>query len=234
MRTACNLDRIEFDRHTRGDRQKMQEQKTVQLSRDEHVPGRPFSDPEHSPVDLGHLRTMLDRLRHHLDKPEGLPEDQRPVIIEDEEELGYYSRTVISLPDRLRSGEGLTVVGFFGVRQPNEVEEEVTAVDDALVDDLPKHNYVAAYCSMLLGEGPHQGNLILMTEESGIERWKEGERHAYAAEVLAPKAYSAARAYNGRVAPGWQSGADLVLDRAKYYDFAEDPWWRGIREGTVE
>ncbi len=212
----------------------MQEQKTVQLGPEEHVAGRPFSDPEHSEVDLGYLRTMLDRVRHHLDRPEGLPEDQRPVIIEEEEELGYYHRTVISLPDRLRSGEGLTVVGFFGMRQPNDIEEEVTAVDDALVADLPSHAYVAAYCSMALGEGPDQGNLILMTEESGIERWKDGERHAYAAQVLAPKAYSAARAYNGRVAAGWQSGADMVLDRAKYYDFADDPWWRAIREGTVE
>ena len=212
----------------------MQRQETIQLRPDERVPDRPFADPEHSKIELEYLRTMLARLRHHLDKPEGLPGDQRPVIFEEEEELGYYHRTVISLPDKLRSGEGLTVVGFFGVRQPNNVEAEVTEVDDSLVEDLPKHSYVAAYCSMLLGEGPHQGNLILMTEQSGIERWKEGERHAYAAQVLAPKAYSAARAYNGRIAADWQSGADLVLDRAKYYDFSDDPWWRAIREGTVE
>ncbi len=212
----------------------MQNQRTIQLGPEERVPDRPFSDPEHSQIELVHLRKMLDRVRHHLDKPEGLPEDQRPVIIDEEKALGYYHRTVISLPDRLRSGEGLTVVGFFGVRQPNEIEEEVTAVDDALVDDLPTHPYVAAYCSMQLGEGPDQGNLILMTEESGIQRWMEGERHTYASQVLAPQAYSAARAYNGRVSEGWQTGDDLALVRAKYYDFSEDPWWRAIREGAIE
>ena len=62
----------------------------------------------------------------------------------------------------MRSGERLTAVGFFGIRQPNDVEAEVDAVDDALVEEIPGKPYVVSYCSMALGDG-NQGNLILMT-----------------------------------------------------------------------
>ena len=205
----------------------------VQLGPDERLTGRPFTDPEHSERELGYLRTLFERMRHHLYHPDGLPEDQRPIIIRDDDERGRFRRTVISLPDRLRSGERLTVVGFFGIRQPNDFEEEADEVDDALVEEIPGRPYVASYCSMLLEDGPHQGNLILMTEEEGIELWKEGARHTYAAQVLAPKLYSEVRLYHGEVAEGWESGADLTLTRAKYYDLSQDPWWRAVREGPV-
>ena len=82
----------------------------------------------------------------------------------------------------------------------------LTAMDDELIGEFPAHPGVLSYSSLELDDGDW-GNLILLDGDGARQRWREGERHAYAARELAPRHYTDVRLHQGVLPGGVGAGA---------------------------
>ncbi len=201
----------------------------LQLGPSDIVDGRPFTHPDASGPDLAAMSQMLDRLRSLVSRPDGLPDEPRPLILQLREDDRRGHQVVIANPEALRTMDEFAVVGFFGRQRPGVDPAPMTAVDSELVADFPRHPYVVSYSSLELADG-NWGNLVLLTEAEGRERWMENQKHAHASRELAPKFYADVRLHNAALRGGLSSGAGLSLLRTKYYDFRDIPAWRAVRE----
>jgi hypothetical protein len=101
-------------------------------------------------------------------------------------------------------------------------------VDDQLVSELPQHPGILSYSSIALADG-NWGNLIILRSPADGERWRDGERHAWAARELAPAHYSSVRLHSGQFAGGLLFGREPVLLRTRYWDYDVSPAWRAER-----
>ena len=111
----------------------------------------------------------------------------------------------------------LSFVGFFGIKRLGFDHTPLTQVDDQLVTELPRHAGILSYSSIALADG-NWGNLIILRSSADGERWREGERHAWAARELAPAHYSSVRLHNGQFAGRLLSDREPVLLRTRYWD----------------
>ena len=200
----------------------------VRLSAAERVPARPFTDPERSREDLTALRVMVAILREHL-AASPLPESPRPLVRETREADGRPHRAIICRDAPLRARADLEFVGFFARRRPGLDFSPLTRADDELILEFPAHPGILSYSSLELPDG-NWGNLIVLDRPEARDRWREGARHAYAAQELAPRYYSVVRLHHGRLPGGLLSGRDPVLTRTKYYDFGGPMPWRADRD----
>ena len=98
-------------------------------------------------------------------------------------------------------------------------------MDDQLVTELPHHPGILSYSSIELADG-NWGNLIVLRSTADGERWRDGERHTWAASELAPAHYSSVRLHNGQFTGGLLSGREPVLLRTRYWDYQVSPAWR--------
>lgn len=190
---------------------------------------RPFTDPQHNTEDLAAMRLMAERLRSLLRQPEALPVEPRPLILYAPESSGGDHRIVISQADKLRLGNDLTVVGFFGRKVAGMDHTLLDEVDSELVAGFLSHPGVLSYSSLALANG-ECGNLVLLNPPEAKEHWRTSTKHSYAAQELSPLHYECVRLHNGCLPGGLMSGNGLVLQRTKYYDYRGGEIWRGVRE----
>jgi hypothetical protein len=199
----------------------------VSLAPREVAPDHPFTDPAHTDEDVAILREMLDGVRWALSRD--APAAPRPFILVAPEPHRRQHRVVLAHEARLRDADELGVVGFFARKRTDRDCSPLTAVDDELILEFPRHPGILSYSSLELADG-NWGNLILFHPPEAKDDWRRSERHAYAASELAPRYYTVVRLHNARLPGGLWSGRDVVLVRTKYYDFQGPAPWRAERE----
>lgn len=200
-----------------------------QLGPFETAEGRPFTNPVDSVEDLTCLQYMLKILSQHLSQPSVVLARPLPFVLYLKEEGDRYHRIALSKPELLLGQNDLIVVGFNGRKRPDADRKPIDTIDQQLIAEFSYHPYLLSYSTLQLADG-NACNLILFNDLRGITHWAKGARHTYAASELAPRYYLSIRLHNAILPGGVTSGSELVLLRTKYYDYAgETPWW-GVRE----
>lgn len=203
-------------------------EQVLTLGATEIVGERPFTHPDRTADDLVWVQAMLAALRRVLAASGALPARPRPLGLQVPEASGRQHRLVVCDERRLRLRQELALVGFFAERRPGLDHAPLAAADEELILEFPRHPGVLSYSSLEL-PGGEWGNVILLDAPDTQERWREGERHAYAARELAPRHYACVRLHNARLPAGLLASGDPVLTRTKYHDFRATPPWRAER-----
>jgi hypothetical protein len=201
----------------------------VPLGPRETAGGRDFTAPAHTAQDLRAVDRMLEALRHEVARAGRRPAGPRPLTLDAREPDGHVHRTIVCDTARLGDGRDVTWVGFFAEKRRDRDPTPLTVMDDELVAEFPAHPHVLSYSSLELAHGDW-GNLILLEDEAAGDRWRAGERHAYAARELAPRHYTHVRLHQGVLPGGVPGGRAPVLRRTKYYDYQGEATWRGMRD----
>jgi hypothetical protein len=199
------------------------------LGPDQVVAERPFTDVCNTQRDLEIMRTMLalERARAEEWASSSLP-GGRQRVIRGADDQGR--RQLLAIPDveRLLSAGDTTAVGFFAT--PRAVDHTVLfELEDELVERMPVYAELGllSYFDLEMGEGRY-GNLILFATPDVPEAWHADPLHRRAVEH-SPHHYWSVRLHKGSVAGPFQGG-EIRLERTKYFDFATDKPWQGIRE----
>jgi hypothetical protein len=195
----------------------------------ETIEGRPFTNPVDSLEDLAWLQYMVGTLRQLLGQLEVIKAQPRPFVMYLQESENRYHRIALAHPELLLDDKDLIVVGFCGRKRPDLDRGPIDAVDGELIAAFSQHPYLISYSTLQLPDG-NACNLVLFSDYHGLSDWAKGERHAYAANELAPRYYHCIRLHNATLPGGLISGKELVLLRTKYYDYREDAIWLGVRE----
>lgn len=202
----------------------------ISLGPSERVSDRPFTNPEHNADDLAMLEYIAERVRYVLDQPHAVHHYPRPFVLYLPEPGRLRLRIAITNPDELLSNkDDLVVVGFCGQKRPEADRSQVEAVDMELVGEFLQHPYLLSYSSLELKCG-NWCNLVLFSNEQGLNHWAASTRHAYAALQLAPQYYLSIRLHNGVLPDGLMSGHKITLTRTKYFDYQGGTLWRAVRE----
>lgn len=190
---------------------------------------RPFTHPNHIVGDVNSLRYMVDQLCMFLDVPRLCADRSPPLVVHQPPGDQWTYRLVVVRPDELRAGRQLTFVGFLGQRREGADKELAHQFDRMLVDEIPDYPGLLSYSTMALISGNYS-NLVLFTDPSAKQQWSRSQAHAQAVNRLAPDYYHSVRLYNGFLPRGIHASRELQLERIKYYDYRDDPWWHAVRE----
>ena len=202
---------------------------TIRLHPTDVLQNRPFTHPKHIVGDVNSLRYMVDQLCMFMEAP-NLDQDRSPPIVVHQPPRDQWTyRLVIVRPDELRAERQLTFVGFLGQRREDADHDVAREFDRALVAEIPDYPGLLSYSTMALISGNYS-NLVLFTDPSAKQQWSRSQAHAQAVNRLAPDYYLSVRLYNGVLPRGIHASRDLRLERIKYYDYRDDPWWHGVRE----
>lgn len=199
----------------------------ISLDPAEHIPDRPFSDPEHSWRDLATLEYMCRRLHQVVQAHAGLVAGSHIHLREPD---GRPHRIIVTDRTTLLDAQALAVVGFCGQKRTTldpSLVQEMEEVDDALIGELAGQPYLLSYSSMQLADG-NWANLVMMRSVEGIEHWRTSPRHAAAVSDLSPHYYRSIRLHNALLTGGLAS-PHLILLRTKYYDYRDGQCWMAVR-----
>src|SRR5262245_31938380 len=186
--------------------------------------GRPFAHPARTVEDLVSIGAMAATLLRILNDRS----TRSSSVTQEAGDETHPHRVIVCDVDALRRASAPSFVGFFGIKRPLLEHAPLTQVDDHLVTELPHHPGILSYSSIALADG-NWGNLIVLRSSADGERWRDGERHAWAARELAPTHYSSVRLHSGQFAGGLLSGREPVLLRTRYWDHESSPAWRAER-----
>ena len=195
----------------------------------ETVAGRGFTDPGETAPDLAAAARMLAEIQYQVRHGEPVPARTRPRVVERRAASGRLHRAILFDSRRLGDGRDLVWVGFFGVKRREVDSAPLTAMDDELVRELPAHPDILSYSSLELDDGDW-GNLILLAGDEAREHWRNGARHAYATQELAPRQYLYVRLHRGVLPGGACAGLTPGLRWTKYFDYRDGIIWRAERE----
>ncbi len=198
-----------------------------QLTPNQRLDDKPFTDIEYSQQDL----TDLERMRA------ALPTILAALPDNDGEQVGNLAsgqtyRVITTNKAAVLAAPALFVVGFCGTRVP-EISEALLAdmdvIDGDLVEELYRHPAIVCYASIQIEDGNWR-NLVLLIDSDGVAHWRDSIRHLYAVNVLSPSYYTCVRLHNG-VLPSGLLSEHMQLISTKYYDFhsADAEPWRAIR-----
>jgi hypothetical protein len=201
----------------------------IRLGPWESAPGRDFTNPVQASQDLKLVAVMLAALRRALAAGAVRAEGSPPLVLASPGLPGRAHRVIVCDARRLGDGRDLAWVGFFAAKRRDLDSTPLTTMDDELIGEFPAHPGVLSYSSLELDDGDW-GNLILLEGDAARQRWREGERHAYAARELAPRHYTDVRLHQGVLPGGVGAGHEPILRRTRYYDYRADVTWRAQRE----
>ena len=196
----------------------------IRLGASEVPVGRAFAHPARTLDDFVSIGEMAATLRRILDDRST---QSSPLTLEAGDET-HPHRVIVCDAASLRKESTPSFVGFFGIKRPGLDHAPLTQVDDQLVTELPQHPGILSYSSIALPDG-NWGNLIVLRTSADGERWRDGERHAWAARELAPAHYSSVRLHVGQFGGGLLSGREPALLRTRYWDYTASPAWRAER-----
>lgn len=207
-------------------------EEVVQLSDRDVLVERPFTHPDHIAADAAILQTIAQNVWFQLDQPPLLTPASAAAPIYFPCERNWQKRLLILRAEALRVGHRLTLVGFFGqknLRLDPQIYVEIMAADERLIRTLYDTPGVAGYCSVMLVDGLNYANLVLVNSEQVVERWRHNEVHRQVSDLLSPRYYANVRIYHGSLSFSQNRGPRLQLYRVKYWDFRDEPVWRGVR-----
>jgi hypothetical protein len=199
------------------------------LAPEQRVPGRPFTDPVQSSQDMELLEAMRATLGQLLVHSERLPERPPPLLLYPSTTNGLRQRVILLDPARLTDDTELTAVGFFGQLGATADRPLLEALDLELIAEFLRYPLLLSYSSHELADG-NWANLVLLGHPEGLDHWSGGAKHAYVAAKVAPTAYASIRLHTAVLPRGVLGPRTLCLRRTKYYDFADKPAWRAVRE----
>ena len=202
----------------------------VALARDEVVAGRAFCSPSLYERDLSIMAYMLEDLRSFIG---AVPFET--VSAGEHRKLewtvhGLLRRIVVCDARSITTPDvDVCVVGFFGIRRRDVDSTVLEEVNTELVGEFRNYPGILAYCSIELADG-NWANLVVHDRPDARDYWRGSNRHAEAASVLAPQHYESVRIHNGRIPSGVVGQQSVVLERTKYWDYAEGDLWKAVRE----
>jgi hypothetical protein len=196
------------------------------LGAEERLPARPFTDPERTLADARVMNRMLGRLRREA---RSWPGQRTPV------ELLKYTRTGcrhwLVVPDvpALAGAHDVTAVGFFGDQRPGMDHAAIYQLEADVVAGLGRYAPVGllGYYDAEIAPALH-GNLVLFGTREVPAEWHTDRVHA-AAVAIAPRHYCAVRLHRGMIGGALLGRGHLVIERTRYFDFAQQPAWQGVR-----
>lgn len=191
------------------------------------LPERPFTDLRYTRQDLQVMRFMASCAWLALESS-AATEQEPPIFLYQPDAERWVHRFVLTQPERLRRSAPLTIVGFFGLRNPGGDVALAQRLDRELLPELSQHEALLAYVSVCLPTG-NFANLVLFASPEGKEQWGMSEKHAAAVRLLTPDYYAAVRLYNGELPDGLAACESLRLRLVKYYDYGSRPLWRAVR-----
>ncbi|WP_420630224.1 hypothetical protein [Candidatus Leptofilum sp.] len=200
----------------------------VHLSPTHILAERPFTHPKHIPGDLETLRYMARQLCLTLQNPHMLPDIPQTILHNRPGQTSWTHRQVLAHPIHFREEKLFHIVGFFGQSRSQADIELAQEFDLTLMTEIPQHEGLASYSTMLLKDGNY-ANLVLFTSEEAQMGWGRSEAHASAVYDLSPGYYHSIRIYNGRLPHGIHHSDMLTLHKARYFDYDQTPMWRGVR-----
>lgn len=170
------------------------------------------------------MQRMLELLRGGANR---WPTDSTGYLLREPDPNGR--RHWIRIPDcaALRAAPRLTVVGFFGQARDTVDHTPIDELEAGIVETLDTLPGVLCYYDLELAAGRY-GNLILCSAPDAPTRVQDHSQHRQAVE-LTPRHYHSVRLHNGAVRDRFDSDAQLVIERTRYYDFDADPPWRAVR-----
>ncbi|GJM42801.1 MAG: hypothetical protein DHS20C20_30830 [Ardenticatenaceae bacterium] len=200
----------------------------VQLSPTDILAERPFTHPDHIPDNLNTLRYMARHLQLTLSNPDMMTNYPHTILHNMPGNNSWIHRQVLANPSHFEQPNVIHVVGFFGQSRSQADIELAQEFDKTLLQEIPQHDGLISYSTMLLKDGNY-ANLVLFTSEDAQMGWGRSEAHAKAVYELSPGFYHSIRIYNGRLPHGIQQSDNLRLHKARYFDYDQTPMWRGVR-----
>lgn len=176
--------------------------------------------PHHS--DLTTLGYLTRRLRSVL--AQGILPPGRQGL---EEPSGREHTVLVAQPRALASSEPLTLVGFFGQRNPAASQADRQAlwdIDDQLVAEVAEHPGILSLSCLELPDGNY-ANLVVLASLEAADHWRTSPTHRRAVEVHSPRYYSSIRIHNGTL-----FSDRIAIHRTKYYEFRTPRPWFAARE----
>ncbi len=200
----------------------------VSLGKVEEITERPFTHIDHISNDRDVLVHMAMQLRLVLEKHSDSLGMNGSIYIDEPD--GRSHRYFVPWPSKLSQTHKIHFVGFFSHKQDGAVSGHFGDLDDRLIEQIPTYQGILSYSTMALPGGDF-GNLVLITDEEIKSQWLHGETHNRAV-ALSPAYYQYVRINNGILPDGITDPESLQITRVKYYDYAEDPPWKAVRELT--
>jgi hypothetical protein len=200
----------------------------VQLAHTDILTERPFTHPMHIPGDLSTLLSMAHELYLTLQNSPDLTSLPQMIIFNMPDQLNWRHRQVLANPLHFTRPDPIHVVGFFSQKRSQVNMEPIKEFDQTLMMEIPHHDGLISYSSKLLDDG-NFANLVLFINEAAQMQWSRSEVHAKAANELSPNYFQWIRIYNGLLPHGIQRSSALSLHKARYFDYEQNPVWRGER-----
>jgi hypothetical protein len=196
------------------------------LEAGERLPGRSFTDPEHTRADAEVMSRMLRRLRLEAGSWPGW---RAPVELITFPRAGCRHWLVVPRPSALRKARDLTAVGFFGDLRPQVDHAAIYQLEAEVVERLSRYaaDGLLSYYDAELEPGIH-GNLVLFATRDIPAAWHGDVVHARAV-LLAPRHYRCLRLHRGIIRGPFLGSGDLAVERTRYFDFGQEPAWHGRR-----
>lgn len=201
---------------------------TVQLSIDDHVPGRPFTDPAHTPSDRQRLVSMVEQLVDTYDDPVvcDFAPGKRPVCQSDPQ--GRHFRIYYVQPSLLFTATDLVVVGFFGAKRPGADIAPLLAADKRFEPEFHHNRGLLSLSTVRIPDG-NFANLVLFTDHESKDRWNNAPIHRDTVAEISPPYYRSIRLSNAILPDGLADPDGLVMKAVKYIDYQAEPPWRAVR-----
>ena len=185
---------------------------------------RPFTAIAWTRNDLSHLQRIGRDLWRWL-REERPGEDAFRVT--GELETGPWQHLVVQ-GEALRSGEPFVVVGFCGIQKEDAPRADLARADEEMIEQFPTQPHLLSY-STWAREAGRFDNLVCFRALEGLDDWRENEVHARWVERLAHLSYQCIRLHRGEAPVGLADVGQLRLRRTGYYDYGQDPPWKGLR-----
>jgi hypothetical protein len=201
-------------------------QRNEVLTAGELLPGRPFTDPEHTMADARVMARMLQRLRAEA---QSWPEGRTSVELLRYTRAGCRHWLVVPDAPALRGAREVTAVGFFGDLRPGMNHSAIYDLEAEVVARLGRYAPAGllGYYDAEIAPALH-GNLVLFRTREVPGEWHGDVVHARAV-ALAPRHYRCARLHRGIIRGALLGRGDLVIQRTRYFDFERQPTWRALR-----
>lgn len=198
------------------------------LSPDQLLPNRRFTDPQWTVEDHQLLCYMAEQVCMLLRHPAANLEDQIVVRLQPSADSDWIHRIIIVQPKRLNEIRPITLVGFFGQRNPHSSIDLGAQTDRMLQVEFPQQPDLLSYSTLMLSDSNYC-NLVLFASPAGIVTWSQSNTHRYAVTEFAPRYYRSVRIHNGLLPDGIHHFQTLRIEITKYLDYRSQPLWYAER-----
>ncbi len=200
----------------------------IALGADERLETRPFTDPEHSGLDLERMRSMAHQLVENYDDPEicNFVPGKRAICMSDPQ--GRHFRIYYIRPELLFSQKNLTAVGFFGHMRPDARIQPLIQADKKFEKEFHRHHGLLSLSTVRLPSGDF-GNLVLFTDPESKDNWNNMPLHRDTVAQISPPYYENIRLNNAVLPNGLDGPVDMYLVKVRYLDYSGGGSWQAVR-----